>query len=216
MASCTLDFVLENTLELIAGEHFTREVAPHLNCDEADLIADLMILTHQHDSIFNLLNAHGASPTCREHFSLGNVRSDHVCERQQRRPKRVDRIRVEQAVASLRDHHGIHDDIPESPFLQRVRHGNDDVGCCQHADFDRMRADVFDDHVDLRHDEIDRDRLPCANPACVLRRDRRDRARAIHAVRGKRLEVRLNAGAAAGVAPRDCQCRTHTVKFADL
>ena len=52
------------------------------------------------------------------------------------------------------------------------------------------------------------------DPLRALRRDGRDRARAVDAERGERLQVGLNAGAAARVAARNCQRGTHTLRSA--
>ena len=60
---------------------------------------------------------------------------------------------------------------------------------------------------DLRGHEIGRQRLERGHAERVLRRHRGDRARAVDAVRGERLEVGLDAGAAARIAAGNCQRR---------
>src|SRR5262249_52516450 len=69
------------------------------------------------------------------------------------------------------------------------------------------------DAFDLRDDELRRDGLPHRHAQRVLCGDRGDGARAVDSERGERLQIRLNAGAAARIAAGDCQCCTHTVRF---
>ena len=100
--------------------------------------------------------------------------------------------------------------------VRRQRSGDsaDDCGVCQHADLDGVGADVAEHRLDLLHHERRADGLPGQDAERVLRRNRGQRARAEDAVRGKRLEIRLDSGSAAGIAAGDCQCSTHTLKFA--
>ena len=63
-------------------------------------------------------------------------------------------------------------------------------------------------------DEVGGQRSDAVDAARVLGGDRGDRARAVHAERGERLQVGLDAGAAARVAARNCQRCTHTLKSA--
>src|SRR4029078_10448650 len=77
-------------------------------------------------------------------------------------------------------------------------------------------GDVAGDRFDLRDDQLGRDGLPGGDAEGVLGRDRGDGARAVDAARGKRFEVCLDGGAAAGGAAHNCQCRTHTVQFRSM
>ena len=67
--------------------------------------------------------------------------------------------------------------------------------------FVALEIDVASDRLDLGGDEIRRQRLDCDDPEGVLGRDRRDRACAVDAERGERLQVRLDARTAAGSLP---------------
>ncbi len=125
----------------------------------------------------------------------------------------VDRILVEQPIAALRDHHRIDDDVGKVELRDRGGDRFDDGRGGEHADLDGVGAEIGGDRFDLRRDEVGRQRLPGGHAERVLRRDRGDRRCAEDAVRGERLQVGLDAGAAARVAARNCQCCAHTVRF---
>ena len=96
---------------------------------------------------------------------------------------------------------------------ERRGHGLDDGGVGEHAGLDRIDA-----RCRRRRRRSARRRGPAAardtptHRLRVLRRDRRDGAGAVDAVGGKRLQVGLDAGAAAGIAARNCQCCDHTLE----
>ena len=81
------------------------------------------------------------------------------------------------------------------------RRGNrvDRPGIGEHADLHRADVKVGEHRVHLRADEVRGHRMDAENARGVLRRKRGDDARAIDAERGKGLEVRLDAGAAARI-----------------
>ena len=70
------------------------------------------------------------------------------------RTDRVDRGLLEQPVAALGDHHRIDDQVREAEASDRGGHRLDDRGVRQHAGLDRVGADVADNRLDLRGDEI--------------------------------------------------------------
>ena len=79
----------------------------------------------------------------------------------------------------------------------------------------RASVDVAGDRFDLRGHEIGRQReRRRRRPSVFWAVIGGDRARAVHAERGERLQVRLDAGAAARVAARNCQRCTHTLRSA--
>ena len=75
----------------------------------------------------------------------------------------------------------------------------------EHADLDGVDAEVLGDGAHLGDDHRRRDGLDGAHRDRVLRGDRRDRRRPVHAGRREGLEVGLDAGAAAGVRAGDRQ-----------
>ena len=77
------------------------------------------------------------------------------------------------------------------------------AGARQHADLDRVGADVLEDGVDLRRHHLRRHLVDGAHLAGVLGGERGDHAHAVGAVGGEGLEVGLDAGAASGVRAGD-------------
>jgi hypothetical protein len=113
---------------------------------------------------------------------------------------------LEQPRAGLGHHDRVDDDRrARGQELERARDGLGRGDRAEHADLDRVDAQVVDDGADLRDDHLRRDRLDSGDRHGVLGRDRGDRGRAVHAGAGERLEVGLDAGAAAGVRPGDRQ-----------
>ena len=92
------------------------------------------------------------------------------------------------------------------PGGQLVEHGGDgerDLGAAEHADLDGVDADVGEHGADLGGDDLAGQRVHGRDRDRVLRRDRGDRARPVHAAARERLQVRLDPGAAAGVGAGD-------------
>jgi hypothetical protein len=91
-----------------------------------------------------------------------------------------------------------------------VRHRLYQAGLAQHADLDRIDANVAEDRLDLGGDDGIRDRMHVGHDAGVLRGDGADHACAIDAERGKCLEIGLDARAATTVGACNRQrCRRH-------
>ena len=118
---------------------------------------------------------------------------------------RLHAILVEQPLAALGDHHRIDDDERQIQLRDRRGHRFDDRRGGQHAGLRRVDRNVAGDRLDLRRDEVGAQRSHRLDAQRVLHGDGGDRAGAVDAERGKRLQVGLDAGAAAGVAARNCQ-----------
>jgi len=111
--------------------------------------------------------------------------------------------RREQRVVALGDHHGVQHDVRGAVPPQRVGDGAHDLRIGEHADLHGVDADVVEDGVELRAHERGVGRVDRRDAARVLRRERRDHARAVCAERGERLQVGLDARAAARVGAGD-------------
>ena len=119
---------------------------------------------------------------------------------------------VEQPRAGLGHHDGIDDDgCPVRELVQRLRDGPRRLDAAQHPDLHRVDAEVLGDGPDLREDHVGRDRMDGGHADRVLRGDRGDRCRPVNAGRRERLEVGLDARAAAGVRPGDGEADAHAV-----
>ena len=141
---------------------------------------------------------------------LRQVRGDDGGERQQVLDQRRHRLVGEQRVAALRHHHRVEDHRrtarrPGPVVGQPLGHGDDDRGVGEHADLHRVDAEVVEHRVDLRRHQLGRQRQHRGHRPRVLRRHRGQRAHPVGAVGGEGLEVRLDAGAAAGVRAGDGQ-----------
>ena len=132
----------------------------------------------------------------REHFGFGNVGRDDARQADQRPAQGVDRFFVEQVIAALGDHHRIDDEVGQLERLDRGGHRLDDRRVGEHAGLDRVAAEVGDHRLDLRGDEIIGNDVHALDADGVLGGQRRDRRGAVDAVRGKGLQVGLDAGAA--------------------
>ncbi len=107
-------------------------------------------------------------------------------------------------MAALRHHHRVEDDRDAGRRpAEGVGHGLDDVEAVQHADLDAVGADVGEHHLDLAKDEVRRHVKNGGDARGVLRGQRRHRRRGIAAEGGDRLDVRLDAGTAAGIGTGD-------------
>jgi biotin transport system substrate-specific component len=148
-----------------------------------------------------------------QNLGFRHVRRNHVDAPHELGADRLDGVLLQKAVATLCHHDGIQDHQRKIELGDCRRHRFDDSGVRKHPDLYGVSSDVTNDGFDLSRDEIGRHRLPCGHAERILRGDRGNGRRAVHAVRGEGLQVRLNARAAARVAPRNCQCCTHTVEF---
>ena len=93
--------------------------------------------------------------------------------------------------------------MPRRCFRQRRGDGQRDLGRAQHADLDRVGADIGKTALDLLAHDIGRNEMDGADAGGVLRGDGGDRRHGVGAERRRRLDVGLDAGAAARVRSRD-------------
>src|SRR6516162_4483050 len=93
-----------------------------------------------------------------------------------------------------------------------VEAGSDGVDrgrIAEHSDLDGTDGEVGEHRIDLRADEIGRHLMGGEHTGVVLRGEHGDNGSAIDAERGKRLEIRLDAGAAARIGAGDGECDRH-------
>ena len=145
-----------------------------------------------------------SSPGAGQHARLGQVRRDHGRQRQQPLTIAAARLVVEQHGPALGDHHRVDHDwhavercTSASPPPRRS------PPVAQHADLDRVDADVLGHGPHLLDDELAGHRVDAGHAHRVLRGERRDRGHPVHAAAGERLQVGLDAGAAARVRAGD-------------
>jgi len=88
-------------------------------------------------------------------------------------------------------------------FFQRIGHAVDHLGVGQHAQLDRVDIEIIEAGGDLGVQECDRRHMHGGDAAGVLRGQRGDRRKAMHAVGGKGFQVGLDAGTTAGIGSGD-------------
>ena len=114
------------------------------------------------------------------------------------------RLVVEQHRAGLGDHHRVnHDWHAVLDVTERLADRAHRLRRPEHADLDRVDADVGGHRPDLLDDELARDRVDRGHADGALRGQRRDRGHPVHAAAGEGLQVGLDTGAAAGVRAGD-------------
>ena len=99
-----------------------------------------------------------------------------------------------------RHHHRIEDDR----HVQILQPVGDEIGgecAADHPDLHRIHAEVAHHRINLREDDLRRDRVHGRDPAGVLGRDCGDRRHRVAAEHGDGLDVRLNTRSAAAVGP---------------
>ena len=162
-----------------------------------------MISTAWHPSASNRLPWFSTAASLARHRLVEQGRGfrqigrDHRRQRNEFGAQRVDGFRREQPIARGCDHHGIEHDMLRRPARQPGDDGIDDRRLRHHADLDRADVEIGKHRIDLRGDEFGRHLMNAADACGVLRRQRRDHGSAVDAERGKRLQVGLDAGAAA-------------------
>ena len=112
-------------------------------------------------------------------------------------------VRVEQRRAALGDHHRVDHDRRVADEVERLDDRLDRRLVAEHPDLDRVDADVGGDRLDLGDDDLGRHRDHQLDADRVLGGDRGDRGRPVDAAARERLQVGLDAGAAAGVRAGD-------------
>ncbi len=151
--------------------------------------------------------------TVREHrllaaqgFEFGQVRRrDHRAIEQGL--ERRDRRRVGEHRPARRDHHRIEHQrrLREVGLGKPIRHRGSGFCTPDHADLDRIDADVRRDAVDLREHHVGRHRMDALHAQRVLRGDRGDRRHRMAAEHRDRLDIGLGPRAAAAIRPGDNQ-----------
>ena len=139
-----------------------------------------------------------------ERDRLVEVRRHDGRERKETRDQRVDRVVEQQLRARARDHHRV-DDERHAALMQEVRDGVDDRLREQHPRLRGVDADVVEDGVELRADEVARQLVNGRDLLRVLRGQRDERGRAVHAGGREGLQVGLDPGTAARVGRCDRQ-----------
>ena len=124
-------------------------------------------------------------------------------------PDHVDSIPLEQDITRGRHHHRVEYIVLQRVVTNRGGNARRDTGIRQHSSLECARNKILHDRIDLRPDEIGRQSFPPAHAASVLSCDCGNRRCSEDAESLKRLQIRLDAGAAAGVGARNCQRYTH-------
>ena len=142
-----------------------------------------------------------------ERARLGQVRREHARARQDlaRRARASASAASSRAPDSATITGSTTTGVPGGQLVERRRDRERDLGGAEHPDLDRVDADVREHRAHLREHDLRRDRMDGGDADRVLRGDRGDRARAVHAAARERLQVGLDAGAAAGVRAGDRQ-----------
>ncbi len=140
-----------------------------------------------------------------KHLRLGDVGGDDSGQRDQLPAQRVDCVVAQQPRAPLGDHHRVDDKPGEVMVCHGLGDGGDDRRAGQHAGLRRLDSDVLDDDGDLLPNQGGRQLEDLGHADRVLRGDRGDRRRAMHAKGGESLQVGLDAGPAARIGSSDRQ-----------
>jgi len=139
---------------------------------------------------------------------LDQVRSHDGGERKEPSDKNLDRIVAEEPSPRCRCDHGIDDErhrVLGQEGGHRVDHGRGE----EHPRLRSVDANVREDRLELCLHELRRHLVNGRHGDRVLRGESDDRAHAVAAERRKRLQVGLDAGAAAGVGARDREAARH-------
>src|SRR5207247_1678828 len=115
----------------------------------------------------------------------------------------------QQPVAGRRHHHGIEDVVGQPPPGDALRDRFDELRRAEHPRLHGLWGQVVGEGVELLRHQRRGERLPRAHADGVLRRHRRDHARAEDAELVERLEVGLNPGAAARIRARNGERGLH-------
>lgn len=112
---------------------------------------------------------------------------------------------MEQVIAAFRNHDRIQDHHGRLPLPQARRNSPDAFRAGYHADLHGVDRDIPEDSIQLGGDDIRIDVLNLHHATCILGRYGRNDTHAERPMGGERLQVRLNAGAAAAITPGDGQ-----------
>ena len=140
-----------------------------------------------------------------ERLGLSGVRRRDEGKGQEPGDEGRDGVLPQEAVAALRHHDGVDDELPHAVMAEPFRHRLDDRCAGEHPGLDGVHADVGCDGVDLGGDHVDGQFVDGGDAERVLGGDGGERARAVDLEGGERLEVGLYARAASGVGACDGQ-----------
>ena len=174
----------------------------------------------------DILRAHLVQPPCRvartrkgvdapaaERLGLGKIRRHDKHAGQEFRYERLHAVRVEQARSGRRREHGIEDDERQFQVLDCSGDRFGDGGRRQHAYLGRLNLRVGGNRLNLCRDEVCGERRDRRDPLSVLRGDRGDGRGSVDAEGFERSKVGLDTGAAARIAPGNCQSPGHTLSL---
>ena len=140
-----------------------------------------------------------------ERLRLRHIRRDDERERQEQRAQGIDGVLREQMVAALRHHHRVDDEFV-SPALAIIAATAATTSAVPSIPvFSASTPMSLTTLSNCVRDEGGRQRLDALHADSVLRRHRRQDAHAVDAEGGKRLQIRLDARAAAGIGAGDGQ-----------
>src|SRR6185436_1924068 len=142
-------------------------------------------------------------------LGFGDIGRDDPRKAQKLAAQQSHAVFVQQRRPARRHQHRIDDYERQLQFLDGRGHRLDDRGVGEHADLGGVDGQVGRHRFDLRRNQIRFERRHRLDAARALNRDRGDRAGAVDAVRRKRFQIGLDAGAAARIAPRNCQRYSH-------
>ncbi len=141
-------------------------------------------------------------------FRFGNVRCDKVGPRKKQFHKGLYRGVINQAASPLGDHHRVqHQDllVVQGKFL---RQDLDDRGRKEHAGLHHIDRNIAEDRIELLRNERGRNPVDGSDPQGILGRKGRQDRRRVPSQKGDGLYIRLDPGAAAGIAPGHGEDRT--------
>ena len=145
----------------------------------------------------------GLDGPLRKHFRFRDVRGDDVRELEEFLLEGVDRLFRDEPRPAGGDHDGVDHDVLRVVLLELFGDGRDEVGRRDHPDLHRVREDVCKDLIQLLREEVRGALLDGCHAGRVLRGQGRDGAHRVNTVHGHRFDVRLNAGASAGIGTSD-------------
>ena len=136
---------------------------------------------------------------------LVQVGGDQGGTRKQLAHQHLHRVAGDQTVATGGHHHRVEHHVFEPVMVNRPGHHLDDFRGMQHADLDRVDANILHHRLQLRLQKGSWHRVNALHAHRVLRCQRGDGGHAVAAQCGKGFQIRLNAGGTATVGAGDAQ-----------
>ena len=147
----------------------------------------------------------GCRSAGRQRLGLGQVGRDQRRQGQQLLAQGVEGVSFEEPIAPFGDHHRIEHHGEGAELAQGGSDAAHDLSRAEHADLHRIDADVGGDHLDLPLDGLEWQRPDAEDAQGVLGGHGGDGGHAVAAQALDRLQIGLDAGAAARVAAGDGQ-----------